>query len=376
MAGSSKRSRHPVIKGIFWYATLASLALLVLAYAALFINPGKFWIPAFFGLAYPYLVVLNLVWAIFWAVLRKWRFVIPLIGILAGWGILTAYLHILPGSQQDPGPDDVKVLSYNVKNFSYDDKSLQDNPVSKKIFDLARDEAPDILCMQEFYSRGSRPVNLLDSLATVIGNFNSRYINYRKITPTKIVALATFSKYPIIHDYYLESPDERRFAMITDLLIGSDTVRVFNVHLASFLLKDEDLILLTDFDLPESEEKEIKSGYMKIFSKMKRAYEKRSKEVVILREEIRKSPYPLILCGDFNDPPSSFSYYQVSRGLNDTFKKRGNMLGSTYAGRLPSMRIDYILFSDDFECSGFRINRKVYSDHFPVSAILKLAGGR
>jgi endonuclease/exonuclease/phosphatase (EEP) superfamily protein YafD len=78
------------------------------------------------------------------------------------------------------------------------------------------------------------------------------------------------------------------------------------------------------------------------------------------------SPYPIILCGDFNDTPTSFTYKQLSEGLNDSFANAGLGIGQTYNGKFPALRIDYILYSPELEIVNFKTSEVSLSDHYPI----------
>ena len=102
------------------------------------------------------------------------------------------------------------------------------------------------------------------------------------------------------------------------------------------------------------------AGSISILRKLKSAFVKRAKQVDALHEYISKSPYPVILCGDFNDTPTSYTYHTVRGGLRDAFVDSGTGMSGTYAGKLPSFRIDYILYDKKFK--SFKI---FFSNFFP-----------
>ena len=62
----------------------------------------------------------------------------------------------------------------------------------------------------------------------------------------------------------------------------------------------------------------------------------------------------------------------MRKNLNDAFIESGAWIGNTYTGKLPSFRIDYILFSDYFNSYNYRTHRIKFSDHYPVSCYLKV----
>jgi endonuclease/exonuclease/phosphatase family metal-dependent hydrolase len=91
-----------------------------------------------------------------------------------------------------------------------------------------------------------------------------------------------------------------------------------------------------------------------------------------VRELLEKSPYPLIVCGDFNDSPASYSYYTIKGKLKDSFKESGFGMSRTYIGKMPSFRIDYILHDAKWQSFDYKTNRLNFSDHKMISCTIKL----
>jgi endonuclease/exonuclease/phosphatase family metal-dependent hydrolase len=109
-----------------------------------------------------------------------------------------------------------------------------------------------------------------------------------------------------------------------------------------------------------------------LIRKLRTAYEKRSTQAHMVQAHIGRSPYPVIVCGDFNDTPTSYTYNTISRGLNDTFKVKGNGLGATYNGKMPFLRIDYIFTDPSIHILKHEVMRTNISDHFPVCASIEM----
>ena len=117
----------------------------------------------------------------------------------------------------------------------------------------------------------------------------------------------------------------------------------------------------------------IKEGTRKIIVKLRKAYESRAKQVDNLRSGMNSSPYPMLVCGDLNDTPSSYTYQVLSRDMKDSFKKAGNgLIGNTFRGNLPSFRIDYILFDKKFEAYNYEKFNISLSDHYPISVFINI----
>jgi endonuclease/exonuclease/phosphatase family metal-dependent hydrolase len=115
----------------------------------------------------------------------------------------------------------------------------------------------------------------------------------------------------------------------------------------------------------------LREGVFNILRKLKKAFMIRSEQVDKLVTSLNGSPYPVILAGDLNDSPFSYSYHRLTRNLKDSYREAGNgWAGNTFAGPLPSYRIDYILHSNNLEAVTYRKHINELSDHYPVSASL------
>ena len=86
--------------------------------------------------------------------------------------------------------------------------------------------------------------------------------------------------------------------------------------------------------------------------------------------EVKKSPYKTILCGDFNDTPVSYCYNRIENELIDAFIESSSGIGSTYIGKFPFNRIDYIFYSNKLQSKEFKTHNIKYSDHKPISCYI------
>ena len=348
---------------------------LSLSYLSVHISPEKSWILPFFGLLYPFLIIINIFFAIYWVLRLKWLFLISAIFILAGWSHLERLVQFNSPRTSPANSTSFKIISYNVKNLSNDNVDLIEPQIRNKILDFLDEEDADILCLQEFAIVHPDPEAFIDSLSERLAMPYHAYIQYFEKPRKRIDAIFTFSKYPILKSGSVKKDYQYNYAMFTDLLMGIDTVRLFNIHLESVRLKHEDYNFISELDLQFEENEDIKEGSRRIFEKLKTAFARRASQVENLSSCIIRSPYPVILCGDFNDTPNSYAYQQLTVNLNDAFMESGNGFGNTYIGNLPSYRIDFILYDDHF--TSWNCNRKLIklSDHYPVICIMGKAPG-
>ncbi|MCB2222287.1 MAG: endonuclease/exonuclease/phosphatase family protein [Bacteroidetes bacterium] len=347
------------------------ILLLLLAYAAYHIPPATIPYLPFAGLAYPYILLANLLFVLFWIVKRIKFALIPLLFILLGWNHIGRLFQLNGKATGDEAG--IKVVSYNIQNFikynTSTTKYLSDFENQDRITDWLTQQNADIVCLQEMlYDRDN-----YDQFAAQLGNHigcpNNYHENYYKTSRDKLDAIAIFTRFPILNTGHLEY-DDKSIGIYADLVINHDTVRLYNLHLASIHFRKEDYEFITGFS-PQQEQEEIKTGTLQIIAKMRVAFEKRALQSKIIEKELELSPYPTIICGDFNDTPHSYSYHRLTRKLIDAFVVSGKGIGTTYAGEnFPAFRIDYILYDPMFTASGFIRHKINLSDHYPISCTL------
>jgi len=336
-----------------------------MAYLAVHISPNDFALPAFFGLAYPYILIVNIVHVIIWAMLLRYEALISLIIIAIGFNHFSNYIKVIRPSQVKP--DAFKVLSYNVRLFNYFENN-NGAASEKKIVKFLADQKADILCLQEFYVSGN-PGNKEIAIRNALG---SKYYSHMKVMGSgrnKYYGIITFSKYPIVGKGEIIHSGSSSLSIYTDVLIQKDTFRIYNNHLQSFRLKRMERSLLEE--MTTANDKETLNEVKDLSVSLKKGFVRRSIQSQIVKNNINKSPYPVIVAGDFNDTPVSYSYRKIRKGLNDSFVNSGYGAGFTYKGNYPPNRIDYILYDNALINSFFEIIKAKYSDHYPIVAYFR-----
>lgn len=262
--------------------------------------------------------------------------------------------------ENDTSEDSLKVMSYNVRLFDLYNWTSGKN-TRDKIFDLLREEDADVICFQEFYrSDRNGAFNTKDTLLELLPKRFYHEKSSYKAKGKQHFGIATLSRYPIVSEGEIEiSSVLHNYCIYSDIKKGEDTIRVYNVHLASIRFQKEDYQFIE-----QAEQNENKlDGSKRIIGRLSSAFISRAKQTDLIVKSIIKSPYPVILCGDFNDTPISYCYNEFSNHLHDSFIERGNGIGSTYIGVFPSFRIDYIMHSSSFQTNEFRVLSEKLSDH-------------
>lgn len=350
------------------------ILLLLSSYLSLFISPVNFWPLAFSGLAYPVFLICNLFFILFWLVFLKKYFILSLITILLGYNQIRTFIKFSGAENKLFTENNIKVMSYNVRLFDlYNWRNESSKTTRSAIFDLINTESSDILCLQEYYSGAGKRADFADTISIKSG-YKYRSIELiNKEQKGLPYGLAIFSKYPIINSLKFEFPNSKvNFCQSCDVKIGKDTIRVMNMHLESVKFGKEDYNFVSEITNTPAANEKFKKSSLAIFGKMRHAFIKRAVQSESVARHISDSPYPVILTGDFNDTPVSYSYRQINNQLRDSFVEAGKGLGQTHSQMLPLLRIDYIFHSEALKAIEHRTIDKDFSDHYPVVARLQL----
>ena len=137
--------------------------------------------------------------------------------------------------------------------------------------------------------------------------------------------MATYSSFPIINKGTVSIKGERKnnVCIYSDIVTENDTIRLYNIHLASNWFRPSDYSFMQN---PTLETEELKKNVLSIGERLKNSFAKRAEQVEVIKTLINKSPYPVVLWGDFNDTPNSYAYHQLSNGLKDAFVEKSKKI--------------------------------------------------
>ncbi len=260
---------------------------------------------------------------------------------------------------------DLKILSYNVRAFNIYEWMTDPN-TNKGIFNFIRSEHPDVVCIQEFFTSNKTEFSPR-RYSRVFGETPYSHIEFAKReNPNTGFGIATFSKYPVVNRGTIFKYGGNQ-GMYTDILFGNDTIRIINCHLQSLNLKLRNYKFLDSLRI-RYDEQQIRE-FQDLSLRIKTAFEKRAGQADKISEAIKKSPHPVVLCGDFNDTPVSYAYQKIKGSMLDAWEVAGRGRGNTYRGRF-SFRIDYILYEPYFTATDFERVKTQLSDHYPIMTIL------
>ncbi|RPD40296.1 endonuclease/exonuclease/phosphatase family protein [Chitinophaga barathri] len=361
-------------KGFFLTVNIVVVLFFLLACLVPFISPVRFWPISFITLGFPFLLIALLLFMIFWLIFHPKYALIPLIALLLGWKSVSAFIALRWPSNwetQNKPEGTFNVMSYNVALFGLYAKK-DSKPVREGIFKLIEEHQPDVLCLQDFYtSEKPGDFNNREDISRVMDMPHRFFSSDFNRGGSQHWGTIIFSRYTILKadKVKLSSGPLGESLIYADVLKGKDTVRIVNMHLESYRFNAQ------DYESIEKVRKREDTGLVAakgIIYKMRDAYIRRSRQANIVADFIRTSPHPVIVCGDFNDTPASYTYFTVKGNLQDAFLQKGSGIGRTFSGISPTLRIDYIFADKAFTVKGFRTIHSGLSDHYPVITNLRL----
>ncbi len=333
------------------------MLLTLLAYLSPYASPKLMWPLSVIAVFYPWLLFGNVLFILFW-LFNKLRYtLISILTILIGLNYLQSFIGF-NGTGYMTSPDQLEVLSYNTQNLNYIYRSNKNQKERiAKFFDFMKPHRDvDFICTQEL---GLRSIEL----------WNKKMKFPHSFAPEDIGPVI-FSKHPIINKGQIHSTTSTTNSCIwIDVNVMGENYRVYNLHMESNKITRTAEKVIDD---PNLQDRETWSGIKSIIKRYKDNAAVRIGHAERIRTHMVESPYPIILAGDFNDVPLSYLYRIIGHGMKDSFMEKGRGVGTTFAGKIPALRIDYILAGKEFKVLEHKILKKEYSDHYPVKAVFDL----
>lgn len=345
-----------LLKIILIFLSLVLAIITMLGVFAPYCDPRIYKFMPFLSLILPVLVIGSFVAGVYWLIRKEWVVgIVLLLAILANFKNITS-VYQLPFKDTIQVINDresiLRVMTYNVAGFAYGASKSSSSDILKYL----EDQKIDVVCIQE-YSK-----NHIDTLA------NMPYKAIVDEDSTGRLQVAIFSKYPILVSEQIIFENSNNTALFADIQINGQIVRVLSFHMQttnlSRLRKKRKVL-----------DKVTSSGGSKIIYRIAKQtrvnFKKRSDQASVLRTIIDETDYPIIVCGDMNEPPYSYVYRNVKGRLSDGFITCGKNYGCTFNGFYQLLRIDYIFYSSQFTGITYYSPHLSFSDHYPVIMDLK-----
>lgn len=341
-----------------------------------YVDTGKYWFLSIVGLGFTILLLLVFLLLIFWIIMRsRIMWILSLLVILAGARQIKAAIafHFPASFKTERSGSTIRVMQWNVHNWNqilFENERLVSENTQPDMMQMISRYDPDVLCIEEFFESNDRKKlrgNIEDLKS--LGYQYFYFLHGQLQDDVYYTGISIFSKFPIKESGRAvisknQTTDPLAYA---DILINGKTIRFIAIHLQSVRFESTDYQTLSN--MKKTKDPNI-HGSKTILSKLKAGFQKRYEQAVNVNNMVVKSPYPVIVCGDFNDVPNSGTYFTITKNLQDAFLKKGSFIGRTFRYISPTLRIDYILPDKTFEVKQFQVIHVPYSDHYPLVADL------
>lgn len=321
------------------------------------INPTEHPIMANIGLIFPGFIFINFCFLVFFAVFRRRYMLISLLGFVVSYSSVRTYWPL--NISRDVPPGSIKVMSYNVHNFASDNAPEgHDNPILEYIIN----SDADIVCLQEAVITD----NLRDAVKDVY--------NYVDSVRSKNGGdcLVLLSKYPIKSSERIEYESKNNVSAAFRVVVDEEIVTVINNHFETSGLSLADRAGFKDMVKGKAGSDTMRAESKRLAVKLGESAKIRAPQAEAVAEYVRKSGDNVILCGDFNDNPISYTHRTLARELTDCYVESGNGPGISYHHNAIFVRIDNIMCSKLWQPYKCKVDRSIgYSDHYPIYCWLK-----
>ena len=325
-------------KIIFFFNSLIA-TMLLLSYLLPYVEPKHFAYVSVLSLAVPLLIILNVLFVLYWFLKFKRQLIVSLFVLMFGYTHVFS-LYKFYSSKNIEDDNNVTVMNYNIRLFNLYNWIPVDD-IETQIVELIKEEQPDIICFQEYF-----PHDNVD--------FSFYKYKYEELSGKRVKnGQAIFSKYPIIKSGSIYFPNTDNNAIYADVVKGIDTIRIYNVHLQSSGVNTE----IENLNKESSE---------RLLKRVAKTFKRQQSQTELFLSHKEKSPYKMIICGDFNNTPYSYVYRKIKGDLVDAFQEAGNGFGRTFDFKYFPVRIDFILVDKSFKINGFKTYKEKLSDHYPI----------
>lgn len=357
MAGMIKRLTLQMIAG----ADVATIIIMLLVGNVDRVDPTEHPLLSNLGLAFPLFLLANFCFLVFFAFFKRRYMLVPLLGFAVGYPAVRRYWPLNVGRDTPAGS--IKVLTYNVCGFSRGDApDGEPNPILEYI---AGSDA-DIVCLQE--ARLDAEV-----LAAVSGVYE--HIDTARSMPAGGCVML-LSKHRILSKEHIPYQSRANLSAAFKVLVGGDTVTVVNNHLETSGLSAADRSGFREMVKGHTGKDSMREESKRLIVKLGESARLRAPQAEAVARYVRSCGGSVILCGDFNDNPLSYTHRVIGQGLVDCHVAAGNGPGVTYHHNAIFVRIDNIMCSPDWEPYNCKADRGIdASDHYPVFCWLKRRAG-
>lgn len=334
-----------VIMAIF---TLLTILILLFQH----ISPAKIGVFSVLALTAPIVYLIDIVIGLYWLARLQWKplLVMSVVLIIGAFYAPRYYASDFSREHDKEYSESrfTKILTYNVHGG-----------LDEGLVDQLKKYRPDIACLQEVSVTHANWMEICEKYNTTYRE-NNVGGNCQIFTRHRILRSGQVGTLP------------RQNGVWADIIVNWDTIRVINLHLRSTAIRNEDTKFLEQHEYIHDEKRTSKLS--SIISRLTENNIARAEQAKAVAAFLKETKRKVILAGDFNDIPLSYTYRTIKRGLKDSFSKAGGGYAYTYDTAYRLLRIDNVLLSRSIDVESYEVDTDVsFSDHFPVIVRVKVA---
>jgi endonuclease/exonuclease/phosphatase family metal-dependent hydrolase len=342
-----------------------------------FLHPDKWWFISLLAFFFPLFLIILLIFLFFWLFISPRWLLISLISLIIGWKNIHAFFGMNP-SRKDfahKQENSIRIMTWNVRRWDeFITKKTGASGHRLHMLDLVNNQQADLLCFQEFYEPDDSAISniryIRDKMHFPYYFFSHDYHNRISKYSTGVVI---FSKYPFLRNarqtFIPDTTGSTESLIEADIFVNGKRIRIYTTHLQSVLFKPKDF---RDVEIIRNAKDSLLQASRSLAKKLKFALSLRGYQADTVRRHLDASPYPVIICGDFNDVPNSYTYFHIKGNRQDAFISGSFGIGRTYIHISPTLRIDYIFPDKSFKVLQCSKIVSPFSDHHAVLADLQL----
>lgn len=353
-------------------STVVFLLTILASYAG-YVNPAIWAFPSVLTLTLPYVASLTILLTAIWFFRKK--IIFTALGAVTILICLPSLAQVFPmhfPKKAEKGEKTFSVMTWNVLHTQ--DQEHTDIAGNRAI-DYILSSGADIVCLQELLYLDGRDIPGYSSAMEAALKKAYPYT----CTTSWTSDIKILSKYPVklLSGRPEDQTGRKRRFFVFEFNIGGHRLYLANVHLMSYSLTSEDREIIEHIRGINSAKESTRKFKASVYSKLKAAFRLRAENAAALREEVSDLEGPLIICGDFNDVPTSWVYRTI-RGddFKDAHQQTAFWPTFTYNAHCFYFHIDQILYRGPLEALTWKRGDIRTSDHYPQIATFAFTDNR
>ncbi len=363
-------------------------ALLISSAYSDLVSPVVWIFAAYLGLAFPVFLLSAILWTMLLLAARHWK--LALFMLVCFIAISPRIQRYFPFRYSRPQPivntmtvggkvtttpvDTFRVLTFNTRGLGDAHLNLETEPLP--VMDLVQESEADVVFLQEYAYSNRKNGHTEEKLRERVKE-QYPYYHFLRNSNREFMGIVLYSKWPILTEVKIDTcSTDYTWAMYYEIDYRGRKLALVNCHLESTRLSNENRKLY------KSQARHFESDSLARMEdglrQLKPSFLERTRQTSIINRflntrMIASDKLPLLICGDLNDTPISFTYHSLRRDFGDAWVEAGYGPGTTYREIPFLFRIDHVFHSSHFHALRARVLKEIKaSDHYPVMVDFQL----